>query len=185
MTDRILFRRMWITAEDTVQDWVPGKPPELDTLVEKLAGAAADFGQGAEQLRKLNTDPWQGEAAEVFRDTVKRLPKELDTALDAFVAASLAVLSYRNVLDAAQRLTQQIIDHDAPVARELSRTYEKAVDDYNAAARSGDKPATKPPEADPGRTLMTELVGRIQKAKGEVEEAAAAARRESGRWRAA
>jgi YD repeat-containing protein len=53
------------------------------------------------------------------------------------------------------------------------------VDDYNAAAKSGDKPAaTKPPEADPGKALMTELVGRIQKAKGAVEEAAAAAKRE-------
>jgi RHS repeat-associated protein len=179
MTEKSFRRRAWIAEGDTVQDWIPGKPSELDELIKKLAGAAAHFGQGAEQLRKLNTDPWQGEAAEVFRDTVKRLPKDLDTALDAFVAASLAVLAYRNTLDTAQRLTAQIIDNEAPTARELSRTYDKAVTDYNAAAKAGDTAgATKPPSADPGKTLMAELVGRIQTAQGDVEEAAATAKRE-------
>ncbi|WP_228985434.1 putative T7SS-secreted protein, partial [Streptomyces sp. DH12] len=68
---RFLFRRIWIGPDDTVQDWVPGKPAELDRLIKKLVGAAAHFGEGAERLRKLNTDPWQGEAAEEFRKTVK------------------------------------------------------------------------------------------------------------------
>ncbi|MGX1132823.1 RHS repeat-associated protein [Streptomyces glaucescens] len=187
MTEKSFRRRAWIAEGDTVQDWIPGKPSELDELVKKLAGAAAHFGQGAEQLRKLNTDPWQGEAAEVFRDTVKRLPKDLDTALDAFVAASLAVLAYRNTLDTAQRLTAQIIDNEAPTARELSRTYDKAVTDYNAAVKAGDTKAgdtagvTKPPSADPGKTVMAELVGRIQTAQGDVEEAAATAKRELGK----
>ncbi|MEV5309963.1 putative T7SS-secreted protein [Streptomyces sp. NPDC052610] len=187
MTEKSFRRRAWIAEGDTVQDWIPGKPSELDELVKKLAGAAAHFGQGAEQLRKLNTDPWQGEAAEVFRETVKRLPKDLDTALDAFVAASLAVLAYRNTLDTAQRLTAQIIDNEAPTARELSRTYDKAVTDYNAAVKAGDTKAgdtagvTKPPSTDPGKTLMAELVGRIQTAQGDVEEAAATAKRELGK----
>ncbi|MFI5683751.1 HYD1 signature containing ADP-ribosyltransferase family protein [Streptomyces sp. NPDC051636] len=177
MTGKHFFRRLWITAEDTVQDWVPGKPTELDQLIKKLAGAAARFGAGAERLRKLNTDSWQGEAAETFREVVKRLPKELDEALDAFVTASLAVLAYRDVLDDAQRLTQRIIEHEAPAARELSRMYAKAVDDYNAAVKSGDTTAAKPPEDDPGTTLMTELVGMIQSAQGDVEDAASAAKR--------
>ncbi|MER6346657.1 putative T7SS-secreted protein [Streptomyces sp. NPDC001532] len=182
MTEKSFRRRAWIAEGDTVQDWIPGKPSDLDELIKKLAGAAAHFGQGAEQLRKLNTDPWQGEAAEVFRDTVKRLPKDLDTALDAFVAAGLAVLAYRNTLDTAQRLTAQIIDHEAPTARELSRTYDKAVTDYDTAVKAGDTAgATKPPAADPGKTLMTELVGRIQTAQGDVEEAAATAKRDLGK----
>jgi RHS repeat-associated protein len=179
MTDkRFTFRRIWIGPEDTVQDWIPGKPSELDQLAKKLAAAAANFGEGAEQLRKLNTDPWQGEAAEEFRKTVKKLPKELDGAMDAFVEAGVAVLAYRNVLDDAQRLTQQILDHDAPVARDLSRQYAKAVDDYNAAVKAGGTTLpTRPPEADPGRTAMAELIGVINGAQAEVADAASAAKR--------
>ncbi|WP_432083414.1 DUF6531 domain-containing protein [Streptomyces sp. WAC 04229] len=179
MTDeRFLFRRIWIASEDTVQDWIPGKPAELDRLIKKLGGAAAHFGEGAEQLRKLNTDPWQGEAAEEFRKTVKKLPKELDGATDAFVEAGVAVLAYREVLDGAQRLTQQILDHEAPTARELSRRYTKAVDDYNAAIKADDTTLpTRPPETDPGRTAMAELIGRINSAQGEVAEAAGVAKR--------
>ncbi|CAM5650808.1 hypothetical protein SGLAM104S_04548 [Streptomyces glaucescens] len=178
MTETHFRRRAWIAATDTVQDWVPGKPSELDQLIKKLAGTAAHFGQGAEQLRKLNTDPWQGEAAEVFRDTVKRLPKDLDTALDAFVAAGLAVLAYRNVLDGAQRLTRRILENEAPTARELSRAYDKAVSDHDASVKAGDTAAASPPETDPGKTLMAELVGMIEAARKDVEEAAATAKRE-------
>ncbi|MER5290948.1 putative T7SS-secreted protein [Streptomyces pharetrae] len=178
MTETHFRRRAWIAATDTVQDWVPGKPSELDQLIKKLAGTAAHFGQGAEQLRKLNTDPWQGEAAEVFRDTVKRLPKDLDTALDAFVAAGLAVLAYRNVLDGAQRLTRRILENEAPTARELSRAYDKAVSDHDASVKAGDTAAARPPETDPGKTLMAELVGMIEAARKDVEEAAATAKRE-------
>ncbi|MFE0203177.1 putative T7SS-secreted protein [Streptomyces sp. NPDC058985] len=179
MTDkRFLFRRIWIAPEDTVQDWIPGKPAELDRLIKKLGGAAAHFGEGAERLRKLNTDPWQGEAAEEFRKTVKKLPKELDGAMDAFVEAGAAVLAYREVLDGAQRLTQQILDHEAPTARDLSRQYAKAVDDYNVAIKGGDTTLpTRPPETDPGRTAMAELIERINSAQGEVTEAAGVAKR--------
>ena len=179
MTDkRFLFRRIWIAPEDTVKDWIPGKPAELDRLIKKLGSAAAHFGEGAERLRKLNTDPWQGEAAEEFRKTVKKLPKELDGAMDAFVEAGAAVLAYREVLDGAQRLTQQILDHEAPTARDLSRQYAKAVDDYNAALKGGDtKLPTRPPETDPGRTAMAELIERINSAQGEVTEAAGVAKR--------
>ncbi|MFD7277600.1 DUF5753 domain-containing protein [Streptomyces sp. NPDC059862] len=104
----------------------PGQASELDELIKKLGGAAAHFGEGAEQLRKLNTDAWQGEAAEEFRNTVKRLPKELDTALNAFVEAGLAVLAYRDVLDGAQRLTQQILDHEAPTLVEMAQPTERS-----------------------------------------------------------
>ncbi|MEU1050611.1 putative T7SS-secreted protein [Streptomyces sp. NPDC005897] len=175
---RFLFRRIWIAPEDTVQDWIPGKPAELDRLIKKLGSAAAHFGEGAERLRKLNTDPWQGEAAEEFRKTVKKLPKELDDAMDAFVEAGAAVLAYREVLDGAQRLTQQILDHEAPTARDLSRQYAKAVDDYNAALKGGDTTLpTRPPETDPGRAAMAELIERINSAQGEVTEAAGVAKR--------
>ncbi|MDT0402322.1 putative T7SS-secreted protein [Streptomyces edwardsiae] len=179
MTDkRFLFRRIWISPTDTVQDWVPGKPAELDRLIRKLGGAAAHFGEGAEQLRKLDTDPWQGEAAEEFRKTVKKLPKELDGAMDAFVEAGVAVLAYREILDGAQRLTQRILEHEAPLARDLSRQYAKAVDGYNAAIKAGDTTLpTRPPETDPGRAAMAELVERINTAQGEVAEAAGAAKR--------
>ncbi|WP_234325087.1 putative T7SS-secreted protein [Streptomyces sp. NRRL WC-3626] len=179
MTDkRFLFRRIWISPTDTVQDWVPGKPAELDRLIRKLGGAAAHFGEGAEQLRKLDTDPWQGEAAEEFRKTVKKLPKELDGAMDAFVEAGVAVLAYREILDGAQRLTQRILEHEAPLARDLSRQYAKAVDGYNAAIKAGDTTLpTRPPETDPGRSAMAELVERINTAQGEVAEAAGAAKR--------
>jgi RHS repeat-associated protein len=174
---RFLFRRTWIGPEDTVQDWIPGRPSELDRLIKKLGGAAAHFGEGAEKLRKLDTDPWQGEAAEEFRKTVKKLPKDLEGAMDAFVEAGVAVLAYREVLDGAQRLTRQILDHEAPVARDLSRQYAKAVDGYNAAIKAGETTLpTRPPEADPGRTAMAELVERINTAKGEVTEAATAAK---------
>ncbi|BFO15817.1 hypothetical protein SHKM778_22050 [Streptomyces sp. KM77-8] len=179
MTDkRFLFRRIWIAAEDTVQDWVPGRPAELDRLIKKLGGAAAHFGEGAEQLRGLDTEPWQGEAAEEFRKTVKKLPRELDGAMGAFVEAGVAVLGYRETLDAAQRLTQRILEHEAPIARDLSHQYAKAVGDYNAAIKAGD-PAlpTRPPETDPGRTAMSDLVERINTAQGEVAEAAGAAQR--------
>ncbi|WP_121716242.1 DUF6531 domain-containing protein [Streptomyces sp. E5N91] len=179
MTDkRFLFRRIWIAPEDSVEDWVPGKPAELDRLIKKLGGAAAHFGEGAEKLRKLNTDPWQGEAAEEFRKTVKKLPKELDGATDAFVEAGVAVLAYREVLDGAQRLTRQILDHEAPTARDLSRQYAKAVDDYNAAIKAGATTLpTRPPETDPGRTAMAELIERINSAQGEVTEAAGLTKR--------
>ncbi|MFJ9661486.1 putative T7SS-secreted protein [Streptomyces griseoflavus] len=175
---RFLLRRIWIGPADTVQDWIPGKPAELDRLIKKLGGAAAHFGEGAEQLRKLNTDPWQGEAAEEFRKTVKKLPKDLDGAMGAFVEAGAAVLDYREVLGGAQRLTRHILDHEAPVARELSRQYAKAVDDYNAAIKT-EAPTlpTRPPETDPGRTAMAELVEMINTARGEVAEAADAAKR--------
>ncbi|MFZ4127520.1 putative T7SS-secreted protein [Streptomyces cellulosae] len=175
---RFLFRRIWIGPDDTVQDWVPGKPAELDRLVKKLGGAAAHFGEGAEQLRKLNTDPWQGEAAEEFRKTVKKLPKDLDEAMNAFVEAGVAVLAYREVLDGAQRLTKRILDHEAPLARDLSRQYAKAVDDYNTAVKAGETSLpTRPPETDPGRTAMAELVEMINGAQEEVAQAATTARR--------
>ncbi|WP_234008185.1 putative T7SS-secreted protein [Streptomyces sp. UNC401CLCol] len=175
---RFLFRRIWIGPDDTVQDWVPGKPAELDRLVKKLGGAAAHFGEGAEQLRELNTDPWQGEAAEEFRKTVKKLPKDLDEAMDAFVEAGVAVLAYREVLDGAQRLTKRILDHEAPLARDLSRQYAKAVDDYNTAVKAGETSLpTRPPETDPGRTAMAELVEMINGAQEDVAQAATTARR--------
>ncbi|MGA5119499.1 putative T7SS-secreted protein [Streptomyces pseudogriseolus] len=179
---RFLFRRIWIGPDDTVQDWVPGRPAELDRLIKKLGGAAAHFGEGAERLRKLNTDPWQGEAAEEFRKTVKKLPKDLDGAMDAFVEAGAAVLAYREVLDGAQRLAQRILDHEAPLARDLSRQYAKAVDDYNTAVKAGEAslPA-RPPETDPGRTAMAELVGMINGAQEEVAQAATTAKRTLGK----
>jgi hypothetical protein len=58
MTDkRFVFRRIWIGPEDTVQDWIPGKPSELDQLTKKLAAAAANFGdrgdsRSPEELRQ-------------------------------------------------------------------------------------------------------------------------------------
>ncbi|MFF6993486.1 DUF6531 domain-containing protein [Streptomyces sp. NPDC008313] len=177
MTEKRLRRRMWIGADDTVQDWMPGKPSELTLLIEKVAGAAAHFGEGAEKLRLLKTDSWQGEAAEAFRSAVKRLPKELDGAVDAFVEAGAAVLAYRDVLDAAQRLTAGILEHDAPRARELARDHAKAVSDYDTALKAGDTSSatTKPPASDPGKALMEELCGLIITAQGDVEDAARAA----------
>ncbi|MFD7710619.1 DUF6531 domain-containing protein [Streptomyces sp. NPDC059786] len=182
MADKQFKRRMWIDENDTVQDWVPGRPADLDTLIEKVAGAAAHFGEGAEKLRTLNTDPWQGEAAEAFRGAVKRLPKELDGAVDAFVEAGLAVLAYKDVLVAAQRLTQHILEHEAPRARELARAYATSVSEYYTAVKSGDTGGvTKPPETDPGKTAMEELCGRITAAQGNVEEAASAAKSRLGK----
>lgn len=178
MTDkRFLFCRIWIAPEDTVEDWVPGKPAELDRLIKRLGGAAAHFREGAEKLRKLNTDPCR---ARLSRSSARRSRNCPRNSMVPWTRSLRRASPYSPTAKClrVQRLTRQILDHEAPTARDLSRQYARAVDDYYVAIKAGDtKLPTRPPETNPGRTAKAELIERINSAQGEVTEAAGIAKR--------
>ncbi|WP_181160543.1 putative T7SS-secreted protein [Streptomyces solincola] len=138
---------------DDAEELIHGKPGEIGATVRNLRDFQRAYDLVGAGLRRIDSSPWKGEAAEAFRDKLRPLPADWLHAADAFEDAAKALESYALALAAAQGKAREAIAlyQEGTVQSEAAVTaYNKKVDAYNAA-RNGDDPLPHPGEfSDPG-----------------------------------
>ncbi|WP_344641623.1 putative T7SS-secreted protein, partial [Kitasatospora cystarginea] len=118
--------------------------------LQKFAQAFEETGAG---LTRLDSEHWQGEAAEAFRKKFSPQPRAWVVVGEACAAAGKALETYQSTITWAQDQAQQAIDgyNAAKKASEEARgaynrrveQYNSALDDYKRAASAGQS-ATPP-----------------------------------------
>src|SRR5207244_7441842 len=107
---------------------VPGEPDEVERLAGRLGRFTAAAADASGRLARLDAEHWTGEAADLFRQAVGPVPRELTRAAEAFAAAARALSGYAGVLREAQasaaraiRLVEQSSLDAADAARDAAR----------------------------------------------------------------
>ena len=108
-------------------DPLPGNPQ----LIQDLQLDARTFGQRmttqATELNRLaSRGDWQGEAAEVFSQHLKTLPRDLERCGEAFTGLADALVTYAGIFDVAKRTTVADLERRALEARQTTQARELA-----------------------------------------------------------
>ncbi|PRX49004.1 hypothetical protein B0I33_10336 [Prauserella shujinwangii] len=170
---------------------VPGDPAAIEENVVAIRGRGRSMDQAGDELRKIDSGAWKGDAGDAFRDKFSYEPARWHKAGDAFTATAAALESYVATLRWAQgeaveaiRLWQEgeaatqqaMAQHETAVAR--------VAEQNRALAASGDpKQVPEPPFTDPGeakRQAAREQLGRARQQLSEAGEQASATIRARG-----
>jgi hypothetical protein len=108
-------------------DPLPGNPQ----LIQDLQLDARTFGQRmttqATELNRLaSRGDWQGEAAAVFSQHLKTLPRDLERCGEAFTGLADALVTYAGIFDVAKRTTVADLERRALEARQNTQARELA-----------------------------------------------------------
>ncbi|MDQ1505538.1 MAG: hypothetical protein QOD57_3265, partial [Actinomycetota bacterium] len=108
-------------------DPLPGNPQ----LIQDLQQDARTFGQRmttqATELNRLaSPGDWQGDAAEVFSQHLKTLPRDLERCGEAFTGLADALVTYAGIFDVAKRTTVADLERRALEARQNTQARELA-----------------------------------------------------------
>ncbi|MFB7667265.1 putative T7SS-secreted protein [Kitasatospora sp. NPDC056138] len=172
------------------KELVHGDVKAVDESAQHLQKFSAAFESTGQGLSRLDSDHWQGQAAEAFRSKFAPHPKQWLTAADACRAAGGALEQYARTVEWAQSQAQQAIDtyESAKQASEQARAaYNRDVDWYNQEAkawsdyaRSGNDPGPAPtaPGAfhDPGEEGVKQARELLHSARQQRDQAAESAK---------
>lgn len=175
---------------DDPKDLVHGDVKAIGESVGHLRKFASAFGETGIGLQRLESDHWQGQAAEAFRTKFSPHPKQWQTAADACQSAADALDQYSHTVSWAQQQAQQAIDtyKAAKQASDQAREeYDKQVDWYNQEtkawsdyARTGQDPGPAPmaPGAfhNPGSAVFEEAQESLRSARQQRDSAAETAK---------
>jgi hypothetical protein len=98
-----------IRPGQTPAELVPGEPDEVERLAARLSRFATGAGDASVRLRGLDSAHWSGGAAELFREAVGPMPRQLARAGSAFTLAARALSGYARALRDAQAAAAQAI----------------------------------------------------------------------------
>lgn len=126
---------------------MPGRPDEVEQLAARLATFASGAGDASVRLGELDPAHWSGHAADLFREAVGPLPRQLSRAGDAFDLAARALRGYAAAVRDGQAAAAQAIhlvetstpataSADQATAARLVERARVAVEDASRAAAS-------------------------------------------------
>lgn len=161
----------------------------MDQLSSRLTTVARTAGGAVEQLLDVETETWEGSAAESFRAIVSDVPRRLEDAAGAFGEAAAAVAIYADALRAARSEARRAIDlYQAGEAQ--TQRWERAWSvwriEAESARRNGAAEPGRPSSTDPGGWERCEAERIVGAAQARVADAAERARnRMSEAWKMA
>ena len=146
-------------STDQANELIHGNPKAITASAKHLKDFHKAFDTVASGLKKVDSAPWKGEAADTFREKFVRHPEQWLNAAAACEQAAAALESYAATVTWAQGQAQEAIDLYAQgkKASEQARdAYNKKADAYNAKLAADQDPGPRPaPFEDPGTSLIT------------------------------
>jgi hypothetical protein len=151
----------------------------MDQLSAGLITVARTASGAAEQLHAVETETWEGTAAEAFRSIISDVPDRLGEAAAAFAEASTAVAVYADVLRRARSEARRAIDL-YQAGESQTRQWEREWTTWRIRAAAADREGAAAPGppggTDPGSWERHEAVRIAAVAQASVTEAAERAR---------
>ncbi|MGW4562287.1 putative T7SS-secreted protein [Streptomyces sp. NPDC004561] len=132
---------------DLASELVHGTPVDIRSSAKHLRDFHTAFDNVGQGMRKLDSSSWQGEAADAFRKKFAMHPVKWLHAADACQTAATALDAYAETVTWAQKQAQDAInlyEKGTHASEEAAAAYNKKVDAYNAAVKSGDDPGPRP-----------------------------------------
>lgn len=171
---------------DDPKELVHGDTKAINESAQHLHKFSAAFEETAGGLSRLDSDHWQGQAADAFRHTMSPQPTAWRVTADNCEAAAKALEAFTHTIDWAQGQARQAIDayHQAKKASEDARNaynhqveqYKNAVDGYNRAVSAGQNPGAQPTSPgefqDPGEAGLKHAEDLLREARRQRESAA-------------
>ncbi|MHC5903060.1 putative T7SS-secreted protein [Streptomyces sp. S6] len=146
-------------STEQANELIHGNPKAITASAKHLRDFHKAFDTVASGLKKVDSSPWKGEAAETFREKFVRHPEQWRNAAAACEQAAEALESYAGTVTWAQGQAQEAIDLYAQgkKASEQARdAYNKKADAYNAKLAADQDPGPRPASfKDPGTSLIT------------------------------
>ncbi|MEU8028175.1 putative T7SS-secreted protein [Streptomyces sp. NPDC049099] len=167
---------------DLAPDLIHGSPTAIRASATHLKDFHTAFDNVGEGMRKLDSSTWQGEAADAFRKKFAMHPVKWLQAADACRTAATALDAYAETVEWALKQATHAIGlykQGTNASKEAADAYNKKVDTYNAAVKSGDDPGPRPGKFhDPGTADIQraqELLHEARKQRNTAAEGAAKA----------
>ena len=164
---------------------IHGDPQQVGDAATRLKAFSTAFDQVSTGLAGVNTEHWQGIAADAFRAKYAPQPKRWADAGTACGESSAALEDYAHTLYWAQGQArdaitlyargQQATAHAEAAYNSAVSAYNAQADAYNAALQAGKNPGTRPVE--PGPFVDP---GAADRAEAQAVLSAARARRDAG-----
>jgi hypothetical protein len=125
------------------EELIPGDPDSVERIAIRLARVAASATDARRGLQLLDTDVWQGEAADLYRSAIGDVPDRLERAAAAFAGAARALRDYgralqeaRSTAAAAIRMVERSTPETAAADQQTADAeLARATADLDAAAR--------------------------------------------------
>jgi Papain fold toxin 1, glutamine deamidase len=111
-------------------DPAPGDAAAVASAAADVKGAGTMFSDASENVSKLNSSAWTGDAADAFRGQLKDLPRDLDLAATSHRTAAQTLTDWSSGLTGRQR---RAADLEARAA-DLRRQEQSAVAEVNRLA---------------------------------------------------
>jgi RHS repeat-associated protein len=138
---------------------IHGDPQQVADAATRLEAFSTAFGQVATGLAGVNTEHWQGEAADAFRAKYAPQPGRWSDAGTACRESSAALEDYGHTLAWAQGQARDAIEKYAQGQQATARAqdaynaavsaYNRQADAYDAAIQAGQNPGSRPAEPGP------------------------------------
>ncbi|MEV5879748.1 putative T7SS-secreted protein [Streptomyces sp. NPDC052101] len=139
---------------DIAGELVHGSPTAIRSSAKDLKAFHTAFDNVGQGMRKLDSSSWQGEAADAFRKKFAMHPVKWLQAADACGGAATALDTYADTVEWALKQATHAIalyTKGTHASKEAADAYNKKVDAYNTAVKSGDDPGPRPGKfQDPG-----------------------------------
>ena len=165
---------------------IHGDPQQVGDAATRLKAFSAAFDQVSTGLAGVNTEHWQGVAADAFRAKYAPQPKRWSDAGTACGESSAALEDYAHTLTWAQGQArdaitlyargQQATAHAEAAYNSAVSAYNTQAAAYNAALHAGKNPGTRPvepgPFVDPGAADRAEAQAVLSTARARRDAAA-------------
>lgn len=161
------------------RDLVPGKPDAVERNVAALRKRGRSMEQAGDDLKKIDSDAWQGDAGDAFRDQFAYEPTRWHKAADAFDKAATALDDYASTLRWAHSEAREAIElwnEGQNATREAKAEHNDAVanaDAQNQANAAAGDPALVQvaPFSDPGEAKRQAAQEKLNRARQQLTEA--------------
>ncbi|MFI9807174.1 putative T7SS-secreted protein [Streptomyces sp. NPDC052301] len=139
---------------ELASELVHGAPEAIRASATHLKDFHSAFDNVGQGMRKLDSSSWQGEAADTFRKKFAMHPVKWLHAADACRDAATTLDAYAETVTWAQEQAQHALNlykKGTHASKTAADAYNRKVDTYNAALKSGDDPGPRPAKFhDPG-----------------------------------
>ncbi|PXY21180.1 WXG100 family type VII secretion target [Prauserella muralis] len=158
---------------------VPGHPEAIDDNVVAIRGRGRSLDQAGDDLKKIDSGAWTGDAADAFRDKFSYEPARWHQAGDALLTTATALERYASTLRWAQHEAAEAIRlwQEAEAAtQQATAQHEAAVarvtEQNRVLAASGDPTRMpEPPFTDPGEAKRQAAREQLDRARQQLSEA--------------
>ncbi|WP_244173763.1 putative T7SS-secreted protein [Streptomyces recifensis] len=132
---------------EQADELVHGKPEKIRESAKHLKDFHGAFDKVGSGLKKIDSAGWKGEGGDAFREKFGVHPAKWAHAAEACGAAADALERYADTVTWAQKQAAEAVElykKGTKAFDDAADEYQKKADAYNAKARAGEDPGTKP-----------------------------------------